>query len=189
MSRKGLYGAVPLSHFFLSSRVKNGDTVVDATCGNGADTEFLARLVGEAGRVWAFDVQEAALREAERRLRDASLMDRVSLISAGHERMADYAPEGLGAVVFNLGFLPGAGSDVLTSAVSTVPALNAAVQLLRPGGIVTIAVYTGHAGGDGEAEAVAAWGAQLPPALFNVWQSRQLNRSVAAPYVIVVEKG
>lgn len=34
-----------------------GDTVVDATCGNGHDTLCLARAVGRSGTVYAFDVQ------------------------------------------------------------------------------------------------------------------------------------
>lgn len=34
-----------------------GDTVVDATCGNGHDTLCLARAVGPSGTVFAFDVQ------------------------------------------------------------------------------------------------------------------------------------
>lgn len=38
-----------------------GDTVIDATAGNGHDTVFLAQLVGRQGRVWAFDVQSSAL--------------------------------------------------------------------------------------------------------------------------------
>ena len=37
--------------------VQPGDTVVDATCGNGGDTLWLARAVGPSGRVLAFDIQ------------------------------------------------------------------------------------------------------------------------------------
>lgn len=44
--------------------VRPGDTVIDATCGNGHDTLELARLVcadNAPGYVYAFDVQEDAL--------------------------------------------------------------------------------------------------------------------------------
>ncbi len=37
-----------------------GDIVIDATMGNGHDTQFLAELVGENGHVYAFDIQESA---------------------------------------------------------------------------------------------------------------------------------
>ncbi len=53
--------AVGLSHILLRERVKPGDRVVDATCGNGHDTLFLAGLVEAEGAVFAFDVQELAL--------------------------------------------------------------------------------------------------------------------------------
>lgn len=186
--RSGLYGAVPLAHFYLSFVLKPGDVAVDATCGNGGDTELLARLVGEKGRVWAFDIQDSALRTAGERLEGARLSERVTFVQAGHERMAEYVAPGVGAVVFNLGYLPGAGNGVATSAATTVAALEAGAKLLRLGGVVTIALYTGHPSGAAEAQAVVAWGAGLAPQLFNVWQSRQLNRSDVAPYVVVIER-
>lgn len=37
--------------------VRPGDTVVDATCGNGHDTKWLAQAVGPSGRVVAIDIQ------------------------------------------------------------------------------------------------------------------------------------
>ena len=41
--------------------VRPGDTVVDATCGNGHDTKWLAQAVGPSGRVFAFDIQVCSL--------------------------------------------------------------------------------------------------------------------------------
>lgn len=37
--------------------VQRGDTVVDATAGNGGDTVWLAKAVGPQGKVHAFDKQ------------------------------------------------------------------------------------------------------------------------------------
>ena len=73
-----------LAQEMLSRVISPGDTVVDATTGNGYDTEFLCRLVGESGRVYAFDIQQDALRVAETRLREAGLLSRATLIHAGH---------------------------------------------------------------------------------------------------------
>lgn len=39
------------------SFVQPGDTVIDATAGNGGDTVWLANAVGTQGRVYAFDKQ------------------------------------------------------------------------------------------------------------------------------------
>lgn len=184
---RGLAGAVPLAHFFLRERLRNGDRAVDATCGNGHDTLLLARLVGPTGKVWAFDVQSAALAVAAERLTAAGCRDWVELLAVGHERLAELVAEPLQAVVFNLGYLPGGDRQTVTSPASTVAALEQAFSLLAPGGLILIAVYTGHPGGEAERQAVELWAAGLSPACCNVWRSCQLNRSAAAPYLILVE--
>jgi SAM-dependent methyltransferase len=185
---EGFGGAVGMSHLFLRRAVSAGDAVVDATCGNGRDTLFLARLVGNGGTVWAFDVQEEALAAAEKLLRAERCHPWVHLVLAGHERMAEYVREPVRAVVFNLGFLPGREGGVVTRPETTLAALEQATELLVPGGIIAIALYTGHPGGAEEAAAVEQWSARLPPRFFTAWQSRQLNRSAAAPYLVLVEK-
>lgn len=184
---KGLAGAVPLAHFFLRERLREGDRVVDATCGNGHDTLLLARLVGPTGRVWAFDVQPAALAAAADRLAAAGCRERVDLLAAGHERLAELVAGPLQAVVFNLGYLPGGDRQTVTRPESTVAALVQALPLLAPGGMILLAVYTGHPGGEAERQGVEQWAAGLPPARCNVWRSSQLNRSAAAPSLILVE--
>lgn len=188
MKPEGLGGAVGLSHLFLRRVVVPGDVVVDATCGNGFDTLFLARQVGEQGKVWAFDIQPEAIRSAEARLHEAGCLSRVKLVNAGHERLDEYLKEKVRAVVFNLGFLPGGAEGAATCVGSTIAALEQAAGLLLPGGIITVALYTGHPGGAEEAAKVESWAAGLPPRGFNSWKSRQLNRSELAPYVVVVEK-
>lgn len=188
MKLQGLYGAVPLSHFFLRQRVHSGDRAIDATCGNGQDTLLLAELVGTVGKVWAFDIQEQALEKTRESLAAADLLGRVSLIHGSHARLADFVAEPVTAIVFNLGYLPSGGRAIKTSAESTVAALEQGLELLLPAGIILIAVYTGHEGGGTEWAAVQAWGEGLDPDEFNVWQSRQLNRSPRAPFLLLVEK-
>lgn len=188
MRSRGLSGAVQLAHFFLRERLKPGDRAVDATCGNGYDTLLLVQLVGPEGRVWAFDIQEDALIATEERLAEAGCRERVALVHGGHERLAEVVTDPVRAVVFNLGFLPGAPRETVTTPETTLSALEQAASLLLPGGIVTVAVYTGHPGGAEEARAVETWAAALPPGRFNVWRCRQGNRSEAAPYLIVVER-
>jgi len=187
--KETLRGAVPLSHFYLRQRVRRGDLVLDATCGNGLDTLLLAQLVGEGGRVWGFDLQPRAIAATRELLEGQGCLGWVELMETGHERLSEFVPAGLSAAVFNLGYLPGGGENsFITSPVSTVSALEQAAQLLKPGGIITVSLYTGHAGGPEEAEAVEGWGAALAPKHFNVWCNRQLNRPATAPYLILVER-
>ena len=68
-----------MAHQWVAERVRPGDSVVDATAGNGHDTVFLAGLVGESGRVLAFDVQPDALETTRDRLRAAGLEEQTTL--------------------------------------------------------------------------------------------------------------
>ncbi|HEX8960920.1 MAG TPA: class I SAM-dependent methyltransferase [Geobacteraceae bacterium] len=178
-----------LTHLFLRERVRTGDVVADATCGNGRDTLLLADLVGSAGKVWSFDIQEAALRTTGSALEQKGIRERVELVAAGHERLAEFVRGPLRAAVFNLGYLPGGDKGMVTRPETTCPALAAALDLLAPGGILLVAVYTGHPGAVEEEEAVLVWACGLDPRLFNVWVNRQLNRPPTAPYLVLVEKG
>ena len=184
----GLRGAVALSHFFLRERVQPGDRVVDATCGNGHDTLFLAQLVGPEGRVWAFDVQDGALAATRALLFEEGCLERVELVAAGHERLAEFVREPLRAVIFNLGYLPGGDRQVVTRPENTVAALEQAAGILLPGGIITVCIYTGHPGGAAEGAAVEKWASAMAPRQFNVWTSRQNNRPDTAPYLLLIEK-
>ena len=188
MKTPSLRGAVPLAHFLLRQRISPGDLVVDATCGNGQDTLLLAELAGEGGRVWGFDLQPQAISATRALLEAHGRLASVELILAGHERLAEFVPGGVAAAVFNLGYLPGGDCSLVTSPESSVAALTQAAALLKPSGIITVALYTGHAGGPDEAQAVERWGAALPPKSFNVWCNRQLNRPATAPYLVVVER-
>ena len=188
MSDAGLRGATALCHLFLRERVQAGDRVVDATCGNGHDTLLLARLVGSAGKVWGFDIQEPALAATAALLEREGCREQVELLHAGHERIAEFVDGPLDAVIFNLGYLPGGDREIVTRPAETLSALNQASELLAPGGRICIVLYSVHPGGTEEAEAVESWAAGLPPKEFHVWRSRQMNRSPAAPYLILVEK-
>ena len=72
----------------------------DATAGNGHDTLFLAQRVLPGGRVFAFDVQEAAIGRTRERLSDRGL-ESVTLIHAGHQEI-EQRPQ-LGEVVLDRG--------------------------------------------------------------------------------------
>ncbi len=50
------------------SGIKPGMTVLDLGCGSGAFTTFMARKVGEEGKVYAVDIQPAMLQQLERKL-------------------------------------------------------------------------------------------------------------------------
>ncbi len=48
--------------------ISEGDIVLDCTVGNGNDTLTLARLVGDKGQVYGFDIQSIALQRTKEKL-------------------------------------------------------------------------------------------------------------------------
>ena len=165
-----------------------GDTVVDATMGNGHDTLMLCEAVGPSGRVYAFDVQGQALRETERRLREHGVLDRASLIPAGHERMAEYVEGPVRAVLFNLGWLPGGDHTVTTRWETTRQAVETALELLMPTGVLVICVYPGHDEGERERQGLTAFLSGLSNRKYNVLHQRFLNAAPGAPECCVIQK-
>jgi 16S rRNA C1402 N4-methylase RsmH len=180
------------AHEALSAILHDGDTAIDATVGNGHDTLFLARAVGEGGTVYGFDIQEQALDTAYKRLQDEGLALRVSLYHAGHEAMAVVLPESargrVRAVMFNLGYLPG-GDKARTTAISTtLAALEQARELLAPGGMISVLAYTGHPGGREEAEAVKGWAQSLSADFYEVSITVPPSVGGSAPEWVWVER-
>lgn len=96
---------------------------------------------------------------------------------------------GVGVACFNLGYLPGADSDktLVTETASTVRAVRSAVAALRPGGVVTVVGYVGHAGGAEETRAVEALVAALDPRMFTATAHAVVNRD-NCPRLIVVHR-
>lgn len=165
-----------------------GAQVIDATMGNGHDTLWLCELVGESGRVYAFDVQPEAVERTRQRLIDAGVADRARLFCAGHERMGEFVNEGVDAVVFNLGWLPGAEHGVTTRTDTTLQAVNAALELLKEDGLMTVCIYPGHDEGTRELNALMKWGARLDDRRYDVLLKTYLNQPNDPPRMLAVKK-
>lgn len=183
-----LRNARHLAAGYMRGVLREGDLAVDATMGNGKDTLFLCGLVGETGHVIAFDVQAEAVERTRERITEAGFADRVTLIHAGHETMADHVKDAPRAVMFNLGWLPGAQHAVTTMTDTTLAAAQAAVDLVMPGGIVTICVYPGHEEGTRELHALLDWAGKLPVRRYNVAHHRFLNAKAGTPELILIQK-
>ncbi len=177
-----------LAHYLVRQTLEPGDWAVDATVGNGHDTRFLAELVGPSGRVLGFDVQAAALAAAGRQVDGLA---QVTLVHASHETLSERLPEEgrerLAAVMFNLGYLPGADHEVTTEAETTLAGLRQALANLKVRGLVTMVLYPGHPGGAEEAEAVRTFAATLPED-FAVAHYARFNARRPAPELLAIER-
>ncbi len=172
----------------LEKAVAPGDTVIDATMGNGHDTLLLCRLAGAQGRVYAFDVQRQAVENTRKRLLDAGMLDRARLFCLGHEHISEQVKEPVSAAVFNLGWLPGGDHAVTTRWETTKTAVESALSLLRPLGVLVICAYPGHPEGEKERTALISLLAALPPQGYNVLEQRFLNAGEGAPVCFLVQK-
>lgn len=130
-----------------------GDIVVDATMGNGHDTQFLAELVGENGHVYAFDIQESAVANTKERLGDM-YQARTTLFHKSHDKIAESLPPEthgkVAAAVFNLGYLPGGDKSITTNGSSTIKAIEQLLSIMKDEGLIVLVVYHGHPEGKAE---------------------------------------
>ncbi|RDY24289.1 methyltransferase domain-containing protein [Romboutsia maritimum] len=185
---KHLTKVTDINKLFLEQAINEGDIVVDATMGNGYDTKYLAHLVGENGFVYAFDVQEEALKSTKKKLEKDEITDRVELILDGHENMDKYIDKKVACVVFNLGYLPRAQHMIITKPNTTIKAIEHSLNLLKPHGIVSIAIYTGHPGGEEEKNSIYDFVENLDQNEFSVLESKFVNQINNPPQLILIEK-
>lgn len=172
---------------FLSAHIREGITAVDFTMGNGHDTLFLSKAIGENGKLYAFDIQEQALENTRQRLIENGCPANYTLIKASHSLVKEYVKEKINVGVFNLGYLPGGDKSITTLRETTMPAVEAALELLADDGIILIAIYPGHAEGDAEGKMITERLSTLDRKQICVSRFTIIN-SPTSPYFIAVEK-
>jgi len=182
-----LNNAMNVARMIAERSIASGDTVVDATAGNGHDTVLLAQAVGESGKVYAFDVQDAAIDATWARCAAAGLDGRVELVKDSHAHLDRYLSVPVSCIMFNLGYLPGADKSFVTQSKSTVAASEAAVRLLTVNGSVLWVVYPGHDNGE-EEKALIDFLGRLDPKHFNVFTWRPMNQSGHPPFLFGAQR-
>ncbi len=179
------------AHAIIRQVLRPGDIAIDATAGNGHDTRFLADLVGESGHVFAIDLQPEALHRTVALLSEAESA-RVHLMQRDHAELKTFIPEPhhghVAAVMFNLGYLPGGDRSLATRTDSTLQAIRSALEITRPGGVLTIIAYPGHAGGADESIAVEGLIRDLSPLDYETTTHSAATESASAPCLFVVRK-
>ena len=171
---------------FILRHLKEGDVCADFTMGNGHDTEFLSKTVGESGKVYAFDIQKAAVESTEKNLKAAGCPENYVLINDSHHNLKKYITEPIKAGMFNLGYLPGGDKSITTMRETTLPAISDAIDMLGKDACLNIAVYPGHKEGELEGEEICEMLSRLSRYKLCVTKVKILN-SPTSPYFILVE--
>lgn len=172
----------------LRQAVCEDSKVIDATLGNGYDTEWLCGIVGDNGHVYGFDIQQAAVDRTQERLKKAGIANRASLFCAGHQNVKEYVQESVDAAVFNLGWLPGSDRSVRTMRETTMQAVEGCLELLKEGGLLTICAYPGHDEGKEELNALIDWAAGLDSKKYDAMIRRYLNQPNDPPVLFAIKK-
>ena len=92
--------------------------------------------------------------QPQKNLKEWGCPENYTLIHASHHLVKDYVKEPIKAGMFNLGYLPGGDKRITTMRETTMPAIEAAIDLLAPDGILNIAVYPGHEEGEAEGKMI-----------------------------------
>lgn len=169
-----------LSHYIVKNFSYKFNIAVDATLGNGYDTDFLS---DNFLKVYSFDIQKCAIDAYKNKN-----IDNVILVNHSHEDFSKYINEKVDCIMYNLGFLPGGDKNITTKCESTLMSLESSLGILDKGGLITIALYRGHEEGKKEENVVLSFAQNLPKDKFGVMLHSFINRNNIAPFLIVIEK-
>lgn len=216
---------------YLSPQLASGAyAAVDATCGRGNDTVWLA---ARCGRVYAFDIQPDAIASTREALQAADIADAqilsqaqasqlaadvqdvqalpqiqaqdrahkasdraeapavlpaVTLVADNHANLARYVSEPIGLIVFNLGYLPGGDKERATQAETTLASLQAALDKLTVGGLLSVTMYWGHEAGKTERAVVLRWAAALDRSTYHCVHTDMCNQPNCPPEILFVTR-
>lgn len=169
-----------ISHYIIKEFLENKDVAIDATLGNGYDTDFLSDNFKE---VYSFEIQQCACESYIKKQNK-----NVTVVNDSHDEFRKYISTNVDCIMYNLGFLPGGDKEVTTKHETSLKSIKEGIELLRCGGIMTICLYRGHNEGKEEEKRIVPYLESLSKAKFGVMYHSFLNRSEDAPILIVVEK-
>lgn len=176
-------------HHFIREHVKEGDICIDATAGNGNDTQLLCELVGEKGRVFAFDIQSQAVENTKKRLEEHQLLGRADVLLESHVNMGNYVKEDVvSCIVFNFGYLPGGDHNLATKKETSIAAIYEGLRLLKKGGMMSLCIYSGGDSGFEERDVILKELKQLDSKQYLVILSGYYNRPNNPPIPVLIIK-
>lgn len=184
-----MFKIVEFSHLLISEYIKNSNLdfirALDATCGNGFDTLFIANELKVKGSVDAYDIQLPAINHTKELLAKNNISN-VTLIHNSHEFID---PTKYDLAVFNLGYLPTYDKTITTKKETTISALSLLVNEINnnPNLLIIVSIYPGHEEGKEESIAIDEYVYNLPSKEYLVTKFLNYNRQ-SSPYIITISK-
>lgn len=169
---------VDLSHEFIRPVLHKQAICVDATLGQGKDTDFF--LSQNVHKVYGFEIQRDVFESTKERLDD----QRTCFYNVGHEHMEEYIHEEVDAILFNFGYFPKGDPKITTQSSSSVSAVRQALNLLKVKGRMALVMYP-HDTGKEEAICVE----EFLKTQTTIQVQKVQNLLVAhCPYLLLIEK-
>lgn len=169
-----------LAHNIIKNYCSSFEIAVDATLGNGYDTDFLSTTFNQ---VFCFEIQKAAAESYRARNKE-----NVVIFNDSHENILTHINIEVDCVIYNLGYLPGGDKHITTKADTTIESLKQALKILKPGGIISISIYIGHKEGEKERDKIMQFVNELPKSEFGAMLHTFSNRNTKAPMLLIIEK-
>lgn len=168
-----------ITHSIIKNNCLEYEIAIDATLGNGYDSDFLSTLFK---KVICFEIQKAAIDNYYKHKKE-----NVTIVSDSHENILNHVKDKVDCVLYNLGYLPGGDKSITTKGDTTIKSLEDALKILKPGGIIGISIYTGHEEGEKEKTKIIEFASKLPKKEYGVMLHSFINRN-KAPMLLIIEK-
>ena len=169
---------VDLSHEFLKSVLHKQAICVDATLGQGKDTDFF--LSQNVHKVYGFEIQRDVFENTKERFDDR----KICFYNVGHEHMEEYIHESIDAIIFNFGYFPQGDQKITTHSSSSVSAVKQALHLLKVKGRMALVMYP-HESGQEEAKCMEDFLKTQTSIQVQKIQNLLVDH---CPYVLLIEK-
>lgn len=167
---------------FITSLDKTNIVCVDATLGNGNDSLYLSKLVTNNGHIYAYDIQEQALRNSQY-LFENEQVNNVTMKLKSHEYIEE---DNIDLAIFNLGYLPGFDKTIKTTKETSLKALNNLLpKMNKDKMLIIICLYVGHKEGLEESILIDEFVKTLPSNEYLVSKYQNYNR-VTSPYILTI---
>lgn len=178
-----------IAHKAIAEKVGEGSFCIDATAGRGHDTAFLCSLVGKSGKVIAFDIQQDAVDSTKALLEEKGYADIAEVHLDSHSNMKNYAEENsVDCITFNFGYLPGGDHNIFTTPATSIPAIEQGLELLKPGGMMSLCVYYGGDSGFEEKNALMEYFKSIDSKKYTVLITEFANRPNNPPIPVLILK-
>ena len=162
--------------------INNNSVVIDATCGNGYDSNYLA---SNTKKVYSFDIQKEAIKLAKKNNKN---FNNIIYINDGHQNINKHITESIDLSVFNLGYLPNFDKTITTVFETTKQAIEHSFDLLNNKKAIIITVYHGHTEGKKEADLLTEYLSNIDKNKADIFLHKLINKPNTPPYIYEIVK-